>query len=87
VTLFLLFSLFYSVWSFIGFLSALFILVHAVCGLNFFENEFAGLVQFKILNPNEESFFQNHTLQATLLILLVFFSYVKIRIRKEIPVT
>ena len=83
LSLILLFSLFSSVWSAIGFLSALFILVHAICGLNFFENEFAGIVQFKILNPNEESFFQNHTLQAVLLLMLVILGYIKFKIRKE----
>jgi hypothetical protein len=83
LTLFLLFSIFSTVWASIGFLSALFILVHAICGLNFFENEFAGLIQFKILATNEESFFQNHTLQAVLVILLVLIHYVRMRIRKE----
>ena len=83
-TLLLLFSFFANnAWTSIGFLSSLFILIHSVCGLNFFENEFAGLVQFKILNPNEESFFQNETLQATLVVLLLFFGYVKLKSRKE----
>jgi hypothetical protein len=83
LTLFFLFSIFSSVWASIGFLSALFILVHAVCGLNFFENEFAGLIQFKILTPTEESFFQNHTLQGVLVIMLVLMAYVRMKIRKE----
>jgi hypothetical protein len=83
ITLLFLFSIFSNVWSSIGFLSALFILVHAICGLNFFENEFAGVVQFKVLNLNEESFFQNHTLQAVLIVILVLIAYVRVRIRKE----
>jgi hypothetical protein len=82
-TLFLLFSLFSRVWSTVGFLSAFFILLHAVCGFNFFENEFAGLIQFKNLAFTEESIFQNSTLQAVLLILLVCLSYVRIKLRKD----
>ena len=83
ITLLLLFALFSSPAASIGFLSALFILVHAICGLNFFENEFVGLLQFKILAPNEESFFQNFTLQIVLGILLLLLGYGRLKSRKE----
>ena len=83
LTLILLFSIFTSFWSSIGFISAFFILVHAVFGLNFFENEFAGILQLKVMK-SDESFFQNHTLQAMLLILLILIQYAKLRLRKEL---
>ena len=83
LTLLLIFSIFSSFWSSIGFISAFFILVHAVFGLNFFENEFAGILQLKVMKP-DDSFFQNHTLQAMLLILLILIQYAKLRLRKEL---
>jgi hypothetical protein len=76
VTLTLIFSLFSGAWSAAGFISALFIMTHAVFGLPFFENEFVGLLQFKApLNStgSEEIFLQNPFLQLTLLILFVVF--------------
>ncbi len=82
-TFFMLFSLFSRIWSTVGFLSAFFILLHAICGFNFFENEFAGLIQFKNLELTDESIFQNFTLQAVLAILLVLLSYVRMKLRKD----
>ncbi len=81
-TLLLLFSLFSTFWSSSGFISAFFILVHAVFGLNFFENESIGILQLKV-NQSEETFFQNHTLQAMLVILLILLQYVRLKLRKD----
>jgi hypothetical protein len=82
VTLTLLFLVFNSFWSSTGFLAAFFILIHAVLGLNFFENETTGLLQLRSIR-SEETLLQNPNLQAMLGILLVLIHYAKIRIRKE----
>ena len=81
-TLILLFSTFSSFWTSTGFMSSFFILIHAIFGLNFFENEFVGILQFKALK-SEENFLQNPHLQATFLVLLVFIHYTQFRLRKE----
>ena len=80
--LFLLFSIFPSFWASTGFLSAFFILSHAVLGLNFFENETTGILQLKA-NHSEESLLQSGSLQSMLVILLVLIHYGKLRLRKE----
>jgi hypothetical protein len=74
-TLLLLFSLFSHFWSATGFLSGLFIMTHAVFSLPFFENEFLGLFQLKLLK-NDDRFYQNPYLQLTLVILLVAFKLI-----------
>ncbi len=74
-TLSILFALFNHFWSASGFLSALFILTHAVFGLAFFENEFLGLLQLKLIK-GEDSFYENHYLQITLVSLLVAFKLI-----------
>jgi hypothetical protein len=81
-TLFLLFSIFGSFWSSTGFLSAFFILMHAVLGLDFFENETAGLLQ---LEPgrSDGNLLQNGHLRTMLVILLALIQYAKLRLRKE----
>jgi hypothetical protein len=76
LTLTLIFLLFSGAWSASGFISALFIMTHAVFGLPFFENEFVGLLQLK--SPlasmrGEDTFLQNPYLQLTLVILFVIF--------------
>lgn len=82
LTLLLLFLSLDSFWSATGFLGSLFILIHAVMGLNFFENETVGLIQVKSLRA-EEGFFQNPHLQILLAILLILIRYGKVRLRKE----
>ena len=75
-TLTLIFLLFSGAWTAGGFISALFIMTHAVFGLPFFENEFVGLLQLKApLNSirSEDSFLQNPYLQLTLIILFIIF--------------
>lgn len=81
-TLVLLFSIFSSFWVSTGFLSAFFILLHALFGLNFFENEFVGIVQFKPL-ASEEGILQNPHLQVAFFALAIFVYYTQFRIRKE----
>ena len=75
ITLSLLYGLFTHFWSASGFLSGLFIMTHAVFGLPFFENEFLGLLQLKLLN-NEDGFYQNRYLQLTLVFLLFGFKLI-----------
>jgi hypothetical protein len=82
LTLILLFGLFPSFWASTGFLSAFFILIHAIFGLNFFENESLGVLQLK-LTHSEETLLQNGHLQALLFILLASIQYVRIKPRKE----
>ncbi|NDG83510.1 MAG: hypothetical protein EBX52_00545 [Proteobacteria bacterium] len=82
LTLGLLFSIFPTFWSSAGFLSAFFVLTHAILGINFFENETSGLIQMKALH-NDETLLQNHHLQSMLVILLVLIRYAKLRLRKE----
>ncbi len=86
VTLILLFGIFGSFWSSLGFISAFFILVHAIFGLNFFENESSGILQLK-LSHSEETLFQNGHLQIMLFILLILVQYAKMKPRKEIPLS
>jgi hypothetical protein len=85
VTLTLIFLLFSAAWSASGFISALFIMTHAVFGLPFFENEFVGLLQLKapINLNNEDTFLQNPYLQITLLILLIVFRLSRITTLKR----
>jgi hypothetical protein len=74
ITLLLLFLLFQGFWSATGFISAFFIMVHAVFGLPFFENEFVGVLQLKPLTEElrgDESILQNHYLIATLILLVL----------------
>lgn len=82
LTLFLLFSIFGSFWSSTGFLAAFFVMMHAVLGLDFFENQTAGLLQ---LEPgrSDENLLQNGHLQTMLAILLAMIQYAKMRLRKE----
>jgi hypothetical protein len=82
LTLGLLFLIFNSFWSSAGFLSAFFILIHAILGLNFFENETVGIFQLKG-NRLEESLLQNGHLQVMLIILLLLIHYAKVKLRKE----
>ena len=82
VTLALLFSIFPSFWSSTGFIASFFILMHAVLGLNFFENETTGIFQLRA-NPNEETLLQSMHLQSMLVILLFLIHYAKLRLRKE----
>jgi hypothetical protein len=82
LTLLLLFLGLDSFWSATGFLGSFFILIHAILGLNFFENETVGLLQMKSLRP-EEGFFENPHLQLMLAILLILIRYGKVRLRKE----
>jgi hypothetical protein len=82
LTLLLLFLSLDTFWSATGFLGSLFILIHAILGLNFFENETVGLLQLKALRT-EEGVFQNPHLQILLAILLILIRYGKVRIRKE----
>lgn len=82
--LIILFQFFSSLWASTGFLSAFFILTHAVFGLNFFENEFTGIFQLKSLRPDED-FFQNPHLRVALIIFLLITHYDKLKFRKELP--
>ena len=83
LTLGLIFTTFSSFWTASGFLSAFFILNHAIFGLNFFENEFLGILQFKALRASENNFLQNPYLQATFLVVIAFIYYTQFRLRKE----
>ena len=83
LTLVLLFATFSTFWTGAGFLSAFFILNHAIFGLNFFENEFLGILQFKALRASENNFLQNHYLQATFFAVLLFIHYTQFKLRKE----
>jgi hypothetical protein len=82
LTLVFCFLLFRSFWSTAGFLSAFFILIHAILGLNFFENETVGIFRLKGNRP-EESLLQNGHLQVMLILLLLFMHYAKVKLRKE----
>jgi hypothetical protein len=82
LTLLLLFSVFTDFWASSGFVSAFFILVHAICGLDFFENQSAGILQFKP-SEAESPIFQNLYIQAVLFILLGLTRYANLKWRKE----
>jgi hypothetical protein len=83
LTLVLAFSVFPDFWSSSGFVSAFFALIHAVCGLDFFENQGAGILQFK---PADSALpiLENPYLQAMLFLLIASSRYVSMRNRKEI---
>lgn len=78
--------LFNNFWASTGFLTAIFIVTHAIFGLPFFENEFSGIFQIRSTRA-EETFLQNPYLQVTLVALLVTFRYAKLLLRKESPTT
>ncbi|MBU6154910.1 MAG: hypothetical protein KGP28_11455 [Bdellovibrionales bacterium] len=80
LVLFFLFSR--SFWSSSGFLSAFFVLTHAILGLHFFENETVGIFQLKSNQP-ETSLLQNSHLRIMLILLLLLIHYAKVRLRKE----
>jgi len=82
LSLALCFLVFRSFWSSAGFLASFFILIHAILGLNFFENETVGIFQLRG-NRLDESILQNRHLQTLLLILLLLIRYAKVRLRKE----
>ncbi len=82
-TLALAFSVFPAFWSSAGFVSAFFILIHAVCGLDFFENQTAGILQFKP-GGSETPVLQNLYVQVMLFVLLALARYVSIKNRKEL---
>ncbi len=86
LTLLLLFLLSRSFWSTAGFLTAFFILTHAILGLHFFENETVGIFQLKSNQP-DLSLLQNGHLRVMLILLLLFIHYAKVRLRKESRIT
>lgn len=78
--------LFNNFWASTGFLTAIFVVTHAIFGVPFFENEFSGIFQIRSLRA-EETFLQNPYVQVTLVALLVTFRYARLLLRKESPTT